>query len=139
METHVRVLAILQIVFGTMGLLAGLVLLVVFGGAAGIVGTVGVAQDSGALIAVPIIGIVGAVLIGLVVLLSLPSLVAGIGLLNYRPWARIMTMVLSILNLFNVPVGTLLGAYGLWVMLSPETEALCRRGGVPRHPIAVAR
>jgi hypothetical protein len=32
--------------------------------------------------------------------------------------------VLSALNLISIPFGTLLGIYGLWVLLNKETEAL---------------
>ena len=39
---------------------------------------------------------------------------------------RIVTIVLSTLNLMKMPIGTLVGAYGLWVMLSIETEELFR-------------
>lgn len=126
MDTHVRVLALIQIAFGSMGLIAGLVLFVIFGGAAGIVSAAGAMEDPEALVAVPIITIVGAALVAIVVILSLPSLAAGIGLLSYHDWARILTLILSVLNLLNVPIGTLAGAYGLWVLLSPETEALFR-------------
>ena len=57
-------------------------------------------------------------------LLSLPGIIAGIGLLKFRPWARILTIVLSALNLMNIPFGTILGVYGLWVMLSDEGSRL---------------
>ena len=59
--------------------------------------------------------------------LSLPSVIAGIGLIRFRPWARIMTIVLSVLHLFNIPFGTALGVYGLWALLAPETEMLFRQ------------
>jgi len=35
-----------------------------------------------------------------------------------------LTIVLSALDLLHVPFGTILGIYGLWVMLKPETEQL---------------
>jgi hypothetical protein len=56
--------------------------------------------------------------------LSLPGIVAGIGLLKFRPWARILTIVISVLNLLNIPWGTILGIYGLWVMFSEEGARL---------------
>jgi hypothetical protein len=33
-------------------------------------------------------------------------------------------MVLGVLQLFNIPVGTAIGAYSLWVLLQDETEQL---------------
>jgi hypothetical protein len=59
-----------------------------------------------------------------ILMLSLPGVIAGIGLLKYRPWARILTIVLSVLNLMNIPFGTILGVYGLYVMLSAEGARL---------------
>ena len=33
-------------------------------------------------------------------------------------------IVLAAINLINIPLGTILGAYGLWVLLNKETERL---------------
>jgi hypothetical protein len=65
--------------------------------------------------------------------ISLPGLITGIGLLKLQPWARIVGIVLSAINLINIPFGTALGIYGLWVLLNKETEQLF--SGVP--PAAV--
>jgi len=35
-----------------------------------------------------------------------------------------MLTVISAVNILDVPVGTILGAYGLWVLLTPETDPL---------------
>lgn len=47
---------------------------------------------------------------------------AGWGLLQRESWARMLTIVLSFLSLFNVPLGTALGIYGLWVLLPAASE-----------------
>ncbi len=125
MEQHVKVLGVLYIVLGTMGVIAALICLMIFGGAAGIVGIVA-QEEPDARIAVPILGAVGLGLFLFLLVLSAPGIIAGVGLLQLRPWARIVTIVLSALNLMNIPIGTLVGAYGLWVMLSLETEKLFR-------------
>jgi hypothetical protein len=123
MEIHVKVLGILYIVLGALGLMGALVILLIFGGAGAIVGAAAV-ENRDALIALPIIGIAGTALALFLLFLSLPGIIAGVGLLQFRPWARILTLVLSILNLVNVPLGTALGVYGLWVLLSRDTEPL---------------
>ena len=56
--------------------------------------------------------------------ISLPGLVAGIGLLKFQPWARILAIVLSALHLVNFPFGTAVGIYGLYVLLSDEGSRL---------------
>jgi hypothetical protein len=131
MRDHVRILAYLHIVFGALGLLAAVIIAVIFGGVAGIVGMA--AQDPEAThIAIPVIGAVGMGICALVTLLSIPGIVAGVGLLKFLPWARILTIVLSALDLLNVPFGTILGIYGLWVLLKPETEQLFPHTAYPQ-------
>jgi len=132
MVTHVKIVAVLHIVMGGFGVLIGLALLLLFGGLAGAVGMSGQSHDS--LVAIPILGTLGIFLFALIGILSLPGIVAGVGLLQFRPWARTLTIILSAVHLFNVPFGTALGVYGFWVLLSPETEALFRGG-----PMAAAQ
>jgi hypothetical protein len=54
--------------------------------------------------------------------------VAGYGLLKYKSWARILAIILAILNLILFPIGTLIGIYTLWVMFNDETKALFEAG-----------
>ena len=122
METHVKVLAVVYIVFSALGTLAAFIVAAVFG-LAGVATAAGAAGRDAA-IALPIIGLTGTALSAFLLAVSLPGLVAGIGLLKYRPWARILTIVLSALNLINFPLGTLVGAYGLYVLLSEEGARL---------------
>ena len=121
METHVKALGVLHIVLGALGVLSALLLLLIFGGAAGIVGATG---DPEAHIAIPILGITGMALIVFVLARSLPGVVVGFGLLKHRSWARIGGIVLSIFDLIWVPFGTIVGIYGLWVLFSKDTERL---------------
>jgi hypothetical protein len=122
MADHVRILAVLNIIFGAIGLFIALIILAIFGGIAGMIGVA--AQQPDAQIAMPLLGIIGAAIFVFVLALSLPGIIAGIGLLKFQPWARILTIVLSALNLLNVPIGTALGVYGLWVLLHQDTERL---------------
>ena len=72
----------------------------------------------------PILGIVGLVLVTFIVVLSLPGIIVGVGLYQRRSWARIGGIVISVFDLIMVPFGTIVGIYGLWVLLSKETEPL---------------
>jgi len=65
----------------------------------------------------PILAVIGICVGIFFVVLSLPSIIGGWGLMNFRPWARILVIILSVLHLFNFPFGTALGVYGLWVLL----------------------
>jgi hypothetical protein len=59
----------------------------------------------------------------LVAVKAAAGFLAGWGLLQREPWARIVTIVLAFLALFNVPFGTALGIYSLWVLLPAESDA----------------
>jgi hypothetical protein len=121
MDTHVKVLGVLDIALSCCGLLGAVVLMLIFGGVMGIVGASG---DSDARVAMPFIGITGMALVSFLLVLSIPGFIVGIGLLKRRPWARIAGIVLSIIGMTAIPIGTVLGIYGLWVLLSKETEQL---------------
>ncbi|MEJ2599260.1 MAG: hypothetical protein P8Z00_13070 [Anaerolineales bacterium] len=115
MDTHIKVLGWLYIVLGVLGLLGtGVVVLILVG--SGLI--------SGDQTAISVLVIVAAIVGGFLVLVSLPGIVAGAGLLGYRPWARILTLILGILNLPGFPVGTVLGVYTLYVLLDDETARL---------------
>jgi hypothetical protein len=125
-QQHVKVLAVLHIVLGGLGVLAAIIVMMVFGGIAAVLGIS--EQSAGAAdLASPWIGILGAVIMVVVLVISLPGLIAGIGLLTFQPWARILTIVLSALELPGFPIHTALGIYGLWVLLSNEGAALFSR------------
>lgn len=129
MATHIKVIGILHIVMGAIGVLIGLAFLLFFGGLAGVVGLGDRTHDN--LAAIPILGMIGGFLFILIAVLSLPGIIAGIGLLQFRPWGRTLGIILSAVHLFNVPFGTALGVYGLWALLTPEAEALFRREPIP--------
>jgi hypothetical protein len=121
METHVKVLGVLQIALGSLSLLAaGVITIVLMGG----LGAMGFSGDPDAQRALPLVGLVGTAIVTFLVVLSLPGILTGIGLLRLRPWARIAGIVLSILHLMMIPFGTIVGVYGLWVLFSKETERL---------------
>ena len=54
--------------------------------------------------------------------LFIPCLVGGIGLLRKKCWARVLIIFVSVEFLFAFPVGTALGAYGLWALVKREIE-----------------
>ena len=132
MQTHVKVLGVLYLVVGGCMLAAALFLLVAMTSAAGIVGVAADPED--AAISIPILGIAGTALAGLLGLFSLPSLVTGYGLVTFKPWARIVGIVLSAISLINIPFGTIIGIYGLWVLLSKDSERLFQTTPVPTSP-----
>jgi len=47
--------------------------------------------------------------------IALPSLIAGWGLLNNRSWAMTLALIVGCLRLFSFPIGTAIGIYTIWV------------------------
>ena len=132
MENHVKVVAILHILLGAMGVMAAVGLLLLFGGFAGMLGLSSRVPEQA--LAVPILGAVGIVVFVIMILLWLPGLIGGIALLKLAPWSRVFMIVISALDLLSIPFGTALGIYGLWVLTKPETQDLFARR--PYHPAA---
>ncbi len=122
MDTHVRVLGVLYLALAVLGLIFAALMMVGLGGTAGIISAEADPQD--AALAVPILSVVGTFLLGSVLAFSLPAIVTGIGLLYFKPWARIVGIVLSAIALLGFPWITILGVYGLWVLFNKETERL---------------
>lgn len=130
MGQHVTLLGILLLVQGAVILLGAIVVALIMTGG-GLL--------SGDAEAFAITSTVGALIGGYLVLLSLPSLIAGLGLVNRRPWARIVGLVVCCLALVKVPLGTALGIYGLWVLTREEAEDVlaggARTGGLQEPPV----
>jgi hypothetical protein len=122
MDTHVRVLGVLYTGLGVLGLMFAALTMIGFGGAAGIISAS--ADPDEAALAIPILSLIGTFLIAFLFAFSLPAIVTGIGLLYFKPWARILGIVLSAVALLGFPWITILGVYGLWVLLTKDTERL---------------
>lgn len=117
-ETHVRILAAINIGFG--GLFLVLAAIVFF-----VMPSIGLAsQDEEAMRVLSIIGAVGA---GILTVLGLPGLLIGVGLWKFEPWSRFAGIILGAINLINVPIGTVLGIYTIWVLVSDEATQLFHR------------
>jgi hypothetical protein len=119
LRDHLKILGWLYVATG------GLVLLL-----AAVAGTIlGVA---GLATAAAELGVVAFAVSIVIAAIAVPSLICGWGLLTYRPWARVLGIVLSALQLGNFPVGTAMGGYGLWVLLNEDAKRLLDAGD-PRY------
>ncbi|MCL4538641.1 MAG: hypothetical protein M1378_03435 [Bacteroidetes bacterium] len=61
--------------------------------------------------------VVIALVFGFIIVVSLVGIVAGIGLMKGQKWAEGVALVLGFILLINVPLGTLLGLYTIWVLM----------------------
>lgn len=125
MRDHIKILGILNIVWSSISIAIGLIVLLAFGGMAGFIAAAGfTSRDStnSSLVVAPFMAIVGVFIVLMICVVSLPALIAGIGLIKFKPWSRVLGIIMSILHLFSIPVGTALGVYGLWVLFQPEAR-----------------
>jgi len=72
--------------------------------------------------ALPILTVVGGVGAVFFTALALPGLIAGVGLLKRRSWARVLSLVVAILSLVNFPIGTAVGIYAIWVLMQADVS-----------------
>jgi len=119
MRAHLHLLGILQLVWGAIGLLLGVSMLLLAMGALAIGVTPGTDRMAAGLTA-------GAFLTFAIVLLlgGGANLWAGRALRRNRPHGRLAVLWLGALNLFILPFGTALGIYAFWVLLHTRTRAV---------------
>ncbi len=111
MEKHINIVASLHIALSILGILIGISFFAVF---------YYVGEFSHDQQAQFILSIISRVLVGFVVILSIPGLVAGIGLFKRKEWARILALIISVISLLNFPLGTAVGVYSIWALVHPE-------------------
>lgn len=121
MPTHVKVVAVLFLLFGTLAL-AG----VFFAGLAFSImaGMVGASADDNAPLGAAVLGLTGAAMSLVFLAFAIPAIAAGWGLLRTRRWARILGIILAAIALPKFPLGTIFGVYALVILFNKETEAL---------------
>lgn len=121
LDTHLDVLAILSLVLGALLAVGGLAMALMMGGMmAAVTGSMGGLEA----------GMMGLAMLAVVASAGL-LLAAGVGLRRRASWARTVGIAACALALFNVPVGTIFGIYGLWVLTRPGVEAAL--GGAGAH------
>jgi hypothetical protein len=119
MRSHLRLLGVLQLTWGAIGLLLGVstFLLALGALAIGLMHT-GDAVASG--VTAMTFGLFAAALL----LGGAANAWAGRALRRYEPAGRSATLWLAVPNLFVLPFGTALGIYALWVLLHNEARLL---------------
>ena len=116
MKQHVSFVGALHVGFGILGALGALAIYITFRFAFGFVEHDPLVMD--------ILSFVGNTLSIIILFFACLGIIGGIGLFSYRPWARILVMIVSAINCLNVPVGTAKGVYSIWVLMQPETIEL---------------
>lgn len=84
----------------------------------------GIGAASGEAEALAVLSVVGIFVAGLMLVLALPGIAAGYGVLRHANWGRILAIVVAILSLLCFPIGTMVGLYALWVLLQESAPEL---------------
>ena len=115
MEKHVNVIAALQI---GLSILRLIIVAIVFA----VLHFVGDFADDPE--AEFVLSIIANIIMVVSLILSVPGILAGIGLFKRKEWARILTLIISVLELINFPLGTAVGVYSIWALAQNETVDL---------------
>ena len=116
MKQHVSFVGALHVGFGILGLLGALTVFIIFNFAQGFVVEEPLAEE--------ILSFIGGTLSILIMFFASLGIIGGIGLFSYKPWARILVMIVSAINCLNIPIGTAKGVYSIWVLMQKETMEL---------------
>lgn len=119
MEKHVTLVGALHIGYGVLQIM-GALLAFSFIVAGGLFGA-RIAEEPWVL---GITAFFGTAIAVWVFLVSIPSIIGGIWLLRYRPWARFLVLAASVLILLNFPLGLAIGIYSIWALMQEDTARL---------------
>jgi hypothetical protein len=114
-QSHITLLGVLHIARGALLLLIGVALFIILT-AAGVL-----SEDE---TAVGVLAIIATVIMFIFLIIAIPSIVAGIGVLMRREWGRITALVVGVLSLVDIPIGTALGVYTIWILMNDEMRPL---------------
>jgi hypothetical protein len=113
MKQHVTLVGALHVGFGILGLLGALAIYLTFDFVYQFVEEEPYVEE--------MFEFLGSTLSIIILFISVLGIIGGIGLFSYKPWSRILVMIVSAINCLNVPVGTAKGVYSIWVLMQPET------------------
>jgi len=116
-QAHIHLLGILWLAISAFNTIGGVVLYVVANTLFAHMRDLGAPEAPTAFLR-PLLSVIAI----LVLAKALCGFIAGWGLLHREPWARIITLVLGFISLFNVPFGTAVGVYTLWVLLPAQSQ-----------------
>ena len=112
METHKRILGILYIISGVLHIIGMIFLSFIFTLIFPLVFEHAHIDDQWVLVwIVPFLRAIAAFII---LLVAIPSVIGGWGMLSGKKWAFTLILILGCFKLFSFPIGTALGVYTIW-------------------------
>ena len=119
MDKHVTLAGAFNLALGILGILGVIV------GSAMMATLVGyIEEPEGAAIAVLAVSLGFSYL----AISSVAQIIFAVGLLKRRSWSRVPMIIVSAVKLLDIPLGTALGIYTIWVMIQDETKTILDAG-----------
>jgi hypothetical protein len=118
-KTHLNLLGILQIVWGSTGLLLG-VSVMLLAAAAIAIGVASEGREIPAGVTAAAFGVCASALLAL----GAANAWAGSAIRRRRPSGRLAALALAVPNVFVLPFGTALAIYAMWVLLHDEARRM---------------
>ncbi|MGH9497192.1 MAG: hypothetical protein ACRD3B_19510 [Candidatus Sulfotelmatobacter sp.] len=117
-QQHLHMLGILWLAISALNVVGGVVLLVVGNTLFPHIHEMGAPREVPTEFLTSIMTIIGILILAKAAL----GFVAGWGLIQRETWARVIALVLAFISLFNIPFGTAIGVYTLWVLLPGPSQ-----------------
>ncbi len=105
-RTHQKILGAIFIAYCSINLIGGLMLLAAMNIAGIFVNEVDVLQ---------VISVFSRLIGGILLVSSIPGIIAGIGYVQEKDWAKNLGLIIGIVYLLFIPIGTVIGIYTIWL------------------------
>lgn len=116
MEKHKVLLGALYVIFGAFTVVGSLLLMIIISLNGGII------QDPQSFYDfLKLVCFISSVFL---LLISIPGIIGGIGLLNNKSWARNLVLIIGFFYLFFIPLGTFLSMYTMLVLMRDQVALL---------------
>ena len=119
MQSHVKALGVLWIIYGAIGMLF---IFFMFATLFGVSYIPDIGPEAPVILRTVAIGFCA-----FLAVLTIPELIAGYGLLHYKEWGRILALAVAFLNLIWFPIGTALSVYTLVILFNTEAIELFQK------------
>ena len=117
-QSHLQLLGILWLAISAFNTIGGVVLYILANTLFAHLNEMGAPPEAPTAFLRPLLSVIGI----FVLAKAAVGFMAGWGLMHREPWARVVALVLGFISLFNIPFGTAVGVYTLWVLLPAQSQ-----------------
>jgi len=117
-QGHVHLLGIMWLAFSAFNAVGGVVLYILANTLFAHLHEMGAPPEAPVGFLRPLVSVIGIFILAKAAV----GFIAGWGLLQREPWARVVALVLAFISLFHIPFGTAIGVYTMWVLLPGQSQ-----------------